>query len=411
MVPKPTSLVPPPRRRPRPAIPAILAALSILALVSASAVAQRPSPATCSAMIKDFGGTGDGVADDAPAIRRALASGCSVSGGNLTYRVTASLRLPDNTNLSDATFVQDIPANGLLRVLYMDGGGNLALTNIRVNRGSNPRLGTVADAAGIWIANATNVVLTDVEVTGDGPGTGIKIVQSRNVRLVRPHVHDMRWETAGQPDNEVMVGIWPIRSSNVTIDSPRIANLTPVAIEARGGRAAGRRNNMTDGLSSSGTDGLVINNPEIWNVGEGIDISGSHVTRNFTISGGNLHDIDSFCYKVTRIQGPGIIRNSVAARCGLAGYVVAGPVTGVQFINDRAIDIGSNGKWANPAGFVLMFASNAMPSNITIRDSQAIDSQATRTMKVGFRSERAVPGNRLINSQATGYVVAPMRNF
>jgi hypothetical protein len=170
---------------------------------------------------------------------------------------------------------------------------------------------------------------------------------------------------------------------------------------------------MTDGLSSSGTEGLVITNPEIINVGEGIDISGSHVTKDFTITGGNLRDIDSFCYKWTNVQGPGIIRNSVAVRCGLSGYVAAGAVTGVQFVNNLAVDIGSNREWTGheTTGFSLQTANGATPSNITIKDSKAVDEQSIRTMRIGFRSDRIVPSNRLINSTAIGYISVPTVNF
>jgi hypothetical protein len=53
------------------------------------------------------------------------------------------------------------------------------MSNVRVNRGSNPALGTIEDAAAIWVAGTTNVILTDVEVFGDGLGAGILIVDAR----------------------------------------------------------------------------------------------------------------------------------------------------------------------------------------------------------------------------------------
>lgn len=390
-----------------------LAILLAALLVSMQVLAQSGAPAGCRTTIKAHGGRGDGIADDTAAIVRALGSSCAVSGEKLTYRLTRSVELPDNVNLSDGTFLQDIPANGLLRAFRKSGGKNVVMTSIRINRGNNPRLGTIEDAAAIWIAKTTNVVLTDVEVFGDGLGTGILIAESSQVKLIRPYVHDMRWEAATQPENEVMVGIWTIRSTDVTIEAPRIADLTPVAIQAIGGRAAGRRNNMTDGLASSGTQGLVVVNPEISNVGEGIDVSGSHVTRDFTITGGNIHDIDSFCYKWTNVQGPGVVQNSVAARCGLGGYVAAGAVTGVQFIDNVALDIGSNRKWlgSETTGFSLRMANGVMPSNITIKDSRAIDEQPSRTMRIGFRSDQVVPTNRLVNATTSGYLNAPVANF
>jgi hypothetical protein len=269
------------------------------------------------------------------------------------------------------------------------------------------------DAAAIWIANVTGVRLVDVEVFGDGLGTGILIADSKDVHFVRPYVHSMRWESEVQPENEVLIGIWSLRSVNVTIDSPRILNLLPTAIEATGGRAAGSRNSMTDGIASSGTQGLIINEPDISSVGEGIDISGRYTTSDFVIRGGKLHDIDGFCYKVSSRQGPGLITGSVAERCGLGGYVLAGQVSDVRLLGNIARDIGSGRKWSKfgIAGFSLQAVRGLMPSNIVLQDNQAIDQQKPPTMQVGFASDRRNSSNQLVNSSVSGYLVAPTTNF
>ncbi len=344
--------------------------------------------------LRDFGAKGDGRTDDAPAIQRALKSGCTVRGENLSYRITAALRPISNSVFADATLIQAIPAGGLKRPIYANAISNLTLSNIKIDRGKDPFFGlgpttdpyrASHDIAGIWISNSSNITLNDVEVYGDGVGFGIILAQDTNVHLVRPYVHDMRWASQVQPENESLVGIMAVRSSHVVMDSPRVANLTPAAINAISGRAAGRRNNMTDGIDSSGTQEFIVNDPEIWNVGEGIDISGKFSTT-FRISGGNLHDIDSYCYKVTHKQGPGVIRNSTATRCGLGGFVLSGPVSGVKLVNDNAINIGQGSQWPNKGkfGFSLEFSYGAMPSNITIANCKSIDSQASPTTYDGF---------------------------
>jgi hypothetical protein len=396
---------------------------AILMVCTLYSAAEGRSP-SCQTTIAQFGGVGDGKADDTAAVRQALSSGCAVSGEDGSYRVTGNLELPSDTDLSDATILPATSGHGPVRSLYTIRASNIRLTNVRIDRGSNPSLGLGSnvdpyrvhlDTAAIWLANVIDATLTDVEVFGDGVGTGIKVIASSNVRLIRPHVHDMRWQSPVQPENEVMVGIWVVQSRDVTIDKPRVANLTPTAIQATGGRASGRRNNMTDGVTSSGTHGLVIEGAEIWNVGEGFDFSGTFTTSNFTISGAHVRDVDSFCYKMTNRQGPGTIVNSTALRCGLGGYVLAGPVTGIQLINDQALDIGSNGHWkaSSPKGFALQEQRGEVPTDITIQNSKAIDTQARPTMTYGFFNQvpRPAQGLRFMDSVSSGHGTGAMRGF
>jgi hypothetical protein len=382
-------------------------------------------PSPCSVTLRDFGAMGDGQADDTQAIGRALATGCAVSGENLSYKITDAIRPPSNTNFSNATLVQAIPVTGLIRDIYADSISNISLTNIHINRGSDPSfaVGPTTDAyvaqrdiAGIWISQSTNVTLTDVEVYGDGVGNGILLAFDTHVHLVRPYVHDMQWASTLQPDNEVLIGIGSVLSTDVTVDSPKIANLTPEAIQETGGRVAGSRNNMTDGLDSGGTNGFTVINPDISYVGEGIDISGSYATTNFNVTGGNLHDIDGTCYKSTNVEGPGIFQNSVATRCGLYGYGIGGNVTGVQFINDQAIDTGANSNWPGYGkdGFAMEEAYNAVPSNITFSGDKATDTQTPPNMSYGFYNQIVAGLPQTItftNSTASGYIEAAINGF
>lgn len=383
------------------------------------------SVSPCSVTIRDFGAVGDGQSDDTDAVHRALASSCAVSGENLSYKFTSAVNIPTGTNLTDATFIQALLPASVIRAIQIKDVSNVKLTRIRLDRGSDPSFGVgpTTDAfvqqlhtAAVWLSGATNVTLTDVEVYGHGVGTGIKIENSSQIRLIRPYVHDMQWASVRQAENEVMVGIWSILSKDVRVESPRVANLSPTNIVYAtdvGFRKAGSRTNMTDAITSSGTEDLVITNAVIMNTGEGFDFSGSHITKNFTISGANVYDVDSYCYKVTNVQGPGIIRDSLARRCGLGGYVLAGNVTNVQFINDKAFDIGFNGNWTayTIGGFILQLAYNMMPSNITITDSEATDTQAMHTMKYGFVSDKLVSSNSLINSRAAGFLTSERHNF
>ena len=93
---------------------------------------------------------------------------------------------------------------------------------------------------------------------------------------------------------------------------------------------------------------------------------------------------------MTHKQGPGIIRNSTATRCGLGGFVLSGPVSGVTLINDNAVNTGQGSQWPNKGkfGFSLEFSYGAMPSDITIENSESIDNQASPTTYDGFYYNR-----------------------
>ena len=380
------------------------AAAWLLVGLAPSLAPSAAQDAGCRATLRDYGAAGDGVKDDAGSIAAALRKGCTLDGEGLRYRITRSLSLPSNTNLRSLTLLQAIPAGELIRPLFGRDIENVTLTDVRVDRGSDPYNGSIEDAAGIWIDNARNLTLTDVEVRGDGPGTGILIVKAMNVVLIRPYVHDMRWALReGQPCNEVLQGIRVHASANVTIDAPRVGNLLPenIVMTQAGvdgcarrtppqARRVGQINNMTDGINPTGNQGARITNPEIWRTGEGFDISGDGRARDLLIRGGNLHDIASACYKLTSRQGPDIvIRDSRAVRCGLWGYVVIGPVTGLSLIDNTAVDTGSSGAWkAGRAGFHLSYpqgrGDDAMPTNVTFTGNRAIDTQSAHTMDYGF---------------------------
>ena len=83
------------------------------------------------------------MVDDTAAIQRALKSGCTVHGENLSYRITDALRPISNIAFADATLIQAIPASGLKRPIYANGVSNLTLSNIKIDRGNDPYFGLV----------------------------------------------------------------------------------------------------------------------------------------------------------------------------------------------------------------------------------------------------------------------------
>lgn len=391
-------------------------------LIVATTLAQAREP--CRATLRDFGAAGDGKADDSPAFDRALASGCALSGENLAYRITRPIVLPTGAALGEATILQALPPGAANRAVVAENVSNIALTRLRLDRGADPAFGLAPgadpyrahlDSAGVFLAHVEGATLTDVEIFGDGVGTGIKLVHVAHARLLRPYVHDMRWASPVQPENEVMVGIWAEESTDVRIESPRIANLEPPAINAHGGRADGRRNNMTDGVASSGAADLVILDADVSNVGEGFDFSGSRETRNFQIVGARTRDIDSYCYKITHADGGAILR-SRATGCGLAGFVLAGRVKNVALIDNEASDIGANGLWPRHrlSGFSLELSRDALPTGIVLRGNRSIDRGQGQAMTFGFFNAAQTDRPQVLefrDNVARGHARAALKGF
>ena len=107
----------------------------------------------CRVAIHDFG------ADDDAAIARALATGCAVTGEDRSYRITRPVILPGDATLADATFRQAFPSGAIIRAIVAENVANIAMTNIRLDRGRDPSQGlapgadpyrTHLDSAGIF---------------------------------------------------------------------------------------------------------------------------------------------------------------------------------------------------------------------------------------------------------------------
>jgi hypothetical protein len=367
-------------------------------------------PSPCGVTLRDFGAVGDSKADDTLAIGRALTSKCLVLGENLTYRVTKTIELPDNTYLSSATFLQDIPATGLLRLFLKQSGNNVTMKNIHINRGGNPKLGTASDAGTIWLSGINNITLEDIEIYGDGLGIAMVIGGSSNVTITRPYIHDMHWESDTPVPREVMGAIASIQNTSVLIDSPRIENLL-----GRDPSSPSWSAYQADAIDSAGGNGFTVKNATLKNVWEGIDISGDNTTSNFLIDSSTVTDCTGWGFKAVHKQGPGTISNSTATRCGISGFVIGDDTSNVTLSNNRSIDSGNppySGAYLT-AGFSFLNITDAPPKHFILTNNQAIDTRSPALMKYGYRFEgnAALHSIEFTNNTASGYTVAATTGF
>lgn len=356
----------------------------------------------------DFGAAGDGTTDDSTAVTNAFASGLRLDGLGKTYAVSGNFTLPDNCYLENAAFKQLTPNNSSRRTLTKTSGtGNMTLRNVKIDKNGATTDGTIADAAGIWLANIDNVTLDNVEVTGNSKGTGLFLSTGSRYRVINCYIHDMRWTNGSDPGTEQIVGLWLNALTDVDVIAPRIRNLDG-QIGASPVRAY-----QTDAITVGGCSNFRIIGGELENCGEGIDITGTSGNSRFSVLGTHARDMDSYGFKAANSASDGLFIGCTAFKCGLTGFLVSGAASSglprcedIAFIGCKARDIGSNGNWSgsNVAGFAVLVGSfdTFLPAGVRFIECDAIDEQGTGTMKYGFRNEVTVSASNIRTNSMWG---------
>ena len=385
-----------------------------------------------------FGAVCDGVTDDRTAILSAFASGLPLTGNRLTCAVSGDLTIPaGGVYLQDVELKQLSPTGSVeRRTLYYSSASNgpITLKRVTVNRNGSPTDSlTVNQAAGIWLAGTagnlnSNIYLEDVEVYGDGPGIGIAVVYASNPRLIRPYVHDMRWQKTVDPCTEQVIGIWPISVTNGYIESPKVKNLTGVVVNGVPSGACAlpavigagvSAPYQTDGISVSAATGLTVANGYIENVSEGIDVSGSLPNTNVWLYGMNYYNNGAICEKWYHDPYYG---GSVGSRCdgaGLHGLALGGSIgvsaTGPRFIRITdfvAVRIGVNGYWTGSAQLSGIAAPETTPSPLSNQCVNCIAIGTGGAMKYGFLNHMGTANSlQIINPYVSGATIDDYDNF
>ena len=156
-----------------------------------------PFSQLAAATLTQFGAVGDGITNDTQAIRKAFASDeKKLDGEGKTYRVIGTLEIKRDVSLKNIRLIQGDMKPSLnltdekhprfkeklyTRTLLIRAPSpnqlKINLDNIFIHRGADETQGLPSDSAGIWLDRVTGN-LKDIEITGNGSGMGIMVVNS-----------------------------------------------------------------------------------------------------------------------------------------------------------------------------------------------------------------------------------------
>jgi acyl-CoA thioesterase-1 len=462
---------------------AALVACLVLGMMAGAGAQGTPGKTVT---LRSLGAVGDGKTDDRAAIQAALsgANGATVDGEGLTYAVKGNLEVTSNIDFRNAKLVQtqapadtskffpavrgqnppkmDPPdtlramvkglpvmqANGvgtyaedpvpteaelallkpgiMLRTLTIRGDDkkliSVKLEHIRIDRGRHPQSGGRSDGAGLTINYAAPVELRDVEITGDGKGTGLGITGCKQVRIERMNIHDMIWApyagddvldrlTAAEVRDDFGWNNFPIyeyrdklkRFARVRIQEQLVGMFLQnsedvVVADSRIERLGTKIGNQfyplqCDGMTVNRVKNSVIRNCQIAKVWEGIDFTGGG-GQDFVFEGCTASDTLGWAFKLAHPKQNGKIINCTAIRGGLAGFLVGGETENVTLTGCRALETGGNNYWTKADGTAVMVVSgyriegngdaSPLPRQIHVEHCTAINKEHPGAMEFGI---------------------------
>lgn len=287
------------------------------------------------------------------------------------------------------------------------------LDKVVIDRGRHPQTGGRNDGYGVKIDYASPVNMRDVEITGDGKGTGLGITNCSKVRLERLHIHDMTWApydgddvlerlTADEVRDDFGWNNFPIyeyragmkRFVRVRIQEQLVGIFVLLSqdVEILDSKIEGLQTRIVDQLYPLQSDGMTINrvsnirisNCELSKVWEGIDFTGS-AGRDFVFEGCTVSDTLGWAFKLAHPKQNGKIINCTAKRAGISGFLIGGQSENIKVIDCIALETGANGYWTRADGSHVMDISGFRI------DSGGADSPTPRQIKV----DRCAAINRL----------------
>lgn len=362
--------------------------------------------------LRSFPGVvGDGVHDDTAGILSALDSGERLTGQWRTYAVSEDIMPPDTTttvDLANTSFLALDPQT-TSKTMYINGNPKVVLDRVSFNRGTQRAVGSNAEAAGLRIDNCPDLLLLDIDVTGDGACKGIRLANCSG-RVVRPTIHDMVWSADADPGTEMIEGLFLSSCASLEVHAHSSKRLG-------GTIGAGPLVYLqTDGVTLSGCTDISFFGGISENVTEGMDVSGAGNNRNIAVYG-TTFNYCVFGLKFVHGAIDCLAVGTRAYRCGLSGLIIAGtninnPVgpRGITVVGHHSIDTGYGGVYAAQAvsGIQIQQGQGGVraPQDIRLISPRCFDEQAVPTMHYAIRNEASASNVTVLDLQASGWTVA-----
>jgi len=454
----------------------------VLAIVSCSPAetadaAPQPFAPQQSRTLSSFGAIGDGRSDDTPALMRALAESKAfcIDGGGRTYSLSGTLKVTSDLCLRNVRLVQVLkPANVLpylshscarpvssaalldcgspsispsaLRSLWpalsvrtllirpAEGAPRIRVTleNVSVDRGPYPQSGSRSDSAGIWLEGASHADFRNVEITGNGKGYGLMLVNSENIHLANLRIHDMAWSPYSGPlDREAaqqrgwnsftiqefrrageggakQTKFYGTRAQeqltcaylegvrHVFIEKLQIARCTARSTQ-------GNIPLQADGLAiGPRSSDVVIREARIDDVWEGVDVIAGEGVAGLLLEDVHISRAFAFGLKLGYRLQNAVVSGLRVSGAGIAGIAIHGPVNNVRISKAAIRDVGFV---EGPAGPTVAWpdvsragiridrggpgtkAAGKLPSNILIEDTDVRNEGQPGALEFGLRNE------------------------
>lgn len=363
------------------------------------------------AHIKDFGDTLNSAT-----LKLALESGKVVDCGGLTITMDAACIPTSIVGLQNAVLNCTFDKTSTnMNILDLRGLSNYFLHNIKVNMGTGITTlysddgnngiycggTTTGSGTGETTVYASNFWLSDIQVTGNGCGTGVHIRHAKQFYAEGLHVYDRVSGADPDPTNDSQNGVEINNCTSFILTKSIVRNLKT--------RLSGTATlKWTRGFLFAEISDCALSNLVAEECDQTFDFSGGvsstssteyQGNRNFTLTTSVSKNAGTWGFKFANTTHDATISGCVADRAGAAGFVISTQATATTLANDtyrtqnldfvgcRATNIqGTSWATARSVGFYIIgISGHGYPRGIRFLNCNVTDNQTVATTLHGFQ--------------------------